>query len=463
MNEPRHSRLNRLLLVVGLGLLAVGFGLVVSRLGNYIIAAGHQIHSTDIVSDYLYALAWGLLLSILVATALPANMQERRALVLLWFVKLAVTLIVMLPYEKNYCADACAYHRAGLLLHDLWPAMTAFGGAPGFGNGTANMQVFTEWHAVLISQSYHVMKVTWSLLGFIAIYLIYRAATLYLGKRDVRVLYLLGLFPGILFWSSIFGKDPLTLLGIAAYTLGVVGWYREHRPRWLVLLLAGLIFAASMRVWLGAIFMLPVVLLMLRDASLTRRILIGGIAVMAFAVAFSMSLDKFHIESADDAVSTTGGIAQSWAHGGSANKIAGGLHSFGDILMFMPLGMFSALFRPLPGEVGSAFGLLASVENVILLWLLGVIIVRSRWRRITKDPLLLWATLLVLTWSSIYGIASYQNLGSAVRFKLQIEPILLLLLIRLAQRNPDPVPTGDWRPRRKQVIYQHPYEEAQQG
>ncbi len=447
MIKSAQSRFGRPLLAVWLFLAAIPFGLIVFRSGDYIAMSGHGITSTDIVRDYLYAVVWGIVLFAVVAV-LPANSRERKALLLLWLVKLIVTLGVMLPYEQIYCGDACGYHRFGLQAQAWWPAMTDFFGAPGFGNGSANMVVFVHWHAILISQSYHVMKVTWSLLGFVAIYLIYRAATFYLGKRDARVLYLLGLFPGILFWSSTLGKDPLTLLGIATYALGVAGWYRQRRLRWLVVLFAGLLFAASMRVWLGAIFLLPLVLLMLRDANWVRRIVIGGIAIVAFAFAFSLSLDKFHIDSAQEAVTQTNYISQSWASGGSAQKIAGGLNSFGDIMLFMPIGMFSALFRPLPGEIGSGFGFLASIENVCLLWLLGVVVVRARWRRLSRDPLLLWAALLVLTWSSVYGIASYQNLGTAVRFKLQIEPILLLLLARLAQRRPEPVPDGDWRKRR---------------
>ena len=438
MTIPAHPRPRSLLLVAWLCLAAIPFAMIVFNIGGYIVAAGHSITSTDIVRDYVYAVAWGVLLFAVVA-ALPASGPDRRALLLLWLAKLVVTLGVMLPYEQIYCADACGYHRFGLEVQSWWPASTEYSGSPGFGNGTANMMVFAHWHAVLISKSYHAMKVTWSLLGFFAIYLIYRAATFYLGRRDVRVLYLIGLFPGILFWSSILGKDPLTLLGIAAYTIGVVGWYRQRRIRWLVVLVAGLLFAASMRVWLGAIFMLPLVLLMLRDANWARRIVIGGLAIAAFGFAFSLSLDKFHIDSAEEAVTQTNSISQSWAYGGSAQKISGGLNSFGDIVMFMPAGMFSALFRPLPGEIGSVFGFLASLENMYLLWLLGVVIARSRWHRIFRDPLLLWATLLVLTWSSVYGIASYQNLGTAVRFKLQIEPILLLLLVRLAQRKPEPI------------------------
>ena len=437
-----NRRRNHLPIAVGLSLVALLMGLLVMQFPDYIVAAGTQarIDSSNLLRDYLQALGWGLVLFVPILL-IPANRQERKALLLLWLIKLLViTLGVMLPYEQIYCADACAYHTLGVHLHQWWPKDSHRFGAPGFGNGSANMVVFAGWHAQLISQSFHVMKVTWSLFGFFAIYLFYRAATLYLGKRDVRVLYLLALFPGIIFWSSIFGKDPLVLLGIAGYTLGVVGWFRQHRLRWIILLLAGLLFAASMRIWLGAIFLLPLILLALRDASWLWRMAIGALAIIAFGYAFSLSLDKFKIASQEDAVQRSGAIAQSWAHGGSAQHIQGGLNSTSEILKFLPVGAFSALFRPLPGEVPSVFGILASVENLILLWLLGTCIFRGRWRRLKNDPLLLWAALLVVTWASIYGIASYQNLGTAVRFKLQIEPILLLLLVQLARRTPAFVP-----------------------
>ena len=444
MTTAYRSR-NHLPIAAGLSLVALLIGLLVIQFPDYIVAAGTdaRIDSSNLLRDYLQALGWGLMLFVPVFL-LPANTQERKALLLLWLIKLlTITLGVMLPYEKIYCADACLYHSLGVHLHQWWPTDAYKGAPPTFGNGSANMVVFAGWHAQLISQSFHVMKVTWSLFGFIAIYLFYRAATLYLGRRDVRALYLLGLFPGILFWSSILGKDPLVLLGIAGYTLAVVGWYRQHRLRWIILLLASLLFAASMRIWLGAIFLLPLILLALRDASWPRRILVGALAIVAFGFAFSLSLQSFNIESQQDAIQRTGSIAQGWAHGGSAQQIEGGLNSASEIILFLPVGAFSALFRPFPGEVLSVFGILASVEDVIMLWLLGTCIFRGRWRRLKKDPLLLWAALLVVTWASIYGIASYQNLGTAVRFKLQIEPILLLLLVQLARRTPAVMPGHD--------------------
>jgi hypothetical protein len=45
----------------------------------------------------------------------------------------------------------------------------------------------------------------------------------------------------------------------------------------------------------------------------------------------------------------------------------------------------------------------------------------------------LWAVLLVVIWASLYGPISYQNLGAAVRFRLQVLPVELLILLYLAR------------------------------
>jgi hypothetical protein len=44
-----------------------------------------------------------------------------------------------------------------------------------------------------------------------------------------------------------------------------------------------------------------------------------------------------------------------------------------------------------------------------------------------QQPILLWAFMALVVWGAVYGFASYQNLGTAFRFRAQVTPILLLL------------------------------------
>ncbi len=100
------------------------------------------------------------------------------------------------------------------------------------------------------------------------------------------------------------------------------------------------------------------------------------------------------------------------------------------MVAFIPVGSFTALFRPLPFEVPNAFGALAGIENltILLLFLAGLMRQGIRW---TTHPVLMWAALVLLIWGSVYGFASYQNLGTAFRFRAQVAPILLLLSLYL--------------------------------
>ena len=104
-------------------------------------------------------------------------------------------------------------------------------------------------------------------------------------------------------------------------------------------------------------------------------------------------------------------------------------NSLRDVILFIPKGMFTVLFRPLPGEVYNVFGFLAGLEDVFLLLLFVLAVKRMRWRELT-DPLSIWAILVILTWATAYGFVGF-NLGTVCRYRLQILPIFLGLLMYL--------------------------------
>src|SRR5256712_7119319 len=127
----------------------------------------------------------------------------------------------------------------------------------GFGTRTDNVMALSWLHQQLVPASYHALKVSCAMLGLLAVYVFYRAAELYLGRPDRRVLYVLAFVPSSLFWSSILGKDPIVLLGVALYTYGFVGWYRLRRPGYVGVLLFGVLLAAAMRLWVARLPLAP--------------------------------------------------------------------------------------------------------------------------------------------------------------------------------------------------------------
>jgi hypothetical protein len=236
----------------------------------------------------------------------------------------------------------------------------------------------------------------------------------------------------VLFWSSTLGKDPITLFGLGFFSLGVVGILRSGRVRFVALAALGLIVATCFRPWLGVIFLVPflVCMVLARQGNLFFKVACLLVIVPAFLVAMHAFADQFAIENAQDVVARTDTLSRSWAYGGAGQTIEGGFGSIWSMLLFIPLGIFTAIFRPLPGEVMSPFGLIAGLENFTLMALLAGGLWRRNLGRL-RDPVLLWAALTVIVWGAVYGFISYQNLGTAFRFKLQVMPLILLLLFSL--------------------------------
>jgi hypothetical protein len=195
----------------------------------------------------------------------------------------------------------------------------------------------------------------------------------------------------------------------------------------------GLVIASFIRVWLGLIFVIPLIaayVLAGRSSAFTK-VLFVLIAAPAFFVTLQVFSERFSLETTQDLVSTTQVLSSSWAHGGSAQAIRGEFDSILSMILFAPVGAFAALFRPLPFEVPNAFGMMAGLENAAILMLFMVGFARRgiAW---VRQPIVLWAVSVLLVWGTLYGFVSYQNLGTAFRFRAQVVPILLLLGLYLA-------------------------------
>lgn len=386
---------------------------------------GWQIPQADLTGDYFLGVLWAFFLG-LTLYVWPVSGHEKRNLIVAWIARCVITLVVMLAYENFNGIDSFWYYENSTRsLPGEWAAFK-------LGEGTTNIMVLARYHARVLPDSFHMMKVSFSMVGFIATYLLYRAAVLLLEREDIRIFFVLALFPSMIFWSSTLGKDPITLLGIAIYAYGVAAWYRTSQARFLIAMLFGIWLALSLRVWLGPILLAPMAVFVLAKVrNLLSRLLFIGVVVGAFLYAGGRFQEQFNIESSNDLVSTIEQRAHSGGWRGNTAVSSGrSFTSVGQLLVFLPLGAFTALFRPLPGELFSVFGILAGFENLVLIVLLFQAYRRTRLKEL-KDPRILWAIALIMTWSSIYGFISYQNLGAASRFRLQILPVLLCTLLYL--------------------------------
>lgn len=387
---------------------------------------GSQIGTHDLKLDYCIGLTAGLALG---ASILVFPKKDRQDLFILWAIRCAVTLGLMLLYENSYSLDAFFYFREGRI-YDLGRTS----GSAGF-NGTNIILGISGILKMLGIESYHAMKVIFSFVGFIGSYLIFASWRLLRPEASIKWLYCISLFPSVLFWSSILGKDPLIFFSLALYIYGLAIYLTRRAVLGLGLSILGIALCTTLRLWMSPILAIPYLVFFISTGKTWKDRLFPAIVAIGLVWAsITQFLEKFRIEALEDLLDRTNAISKNWAKGGSAQQVPD-FSSWTDVLQFLPNGMFTALFRPLPGEVLNPFGMIAGFENLVLLiWFsFSLWWIRKVW---LKNAVIFWLLLTLVLWSGIYAFVSYQNLGSSFRFRTQAMPFLLsLIFMATAQRK----------------------------
>ena len=416
------------LLVLAFSLLVATAGVAAVLVTGAPVSLGTYIPQSDLMSDHAY----GVILAVACYTVIaicPVAFSDRLALMAIWSIKVLVALVFMLFYESFYWSlDAYSYFAEPMRPSFSWDGFI-------IGRGTENIYNLVGLCYQVFPESFHTLKILFSFVGLWAVYLFYRAAVVVLGKKDLRLLYVLALFPSILFWSSTLGKDPIVLFGIGLYAYGAAAWYANGSLRMLILLSVGVLITVFVRIWLGPILLAPLLInYLFAKHGLLKKAIAISLTVVALGSTLTLVSEQFAIDASQDVLESLDAASRPLSYGGSAQELNADLTQPAQLLAALPMAMFTALFRPLPGEIANVFGFLAGIENVILLLLLGRAIVRFHLADL-RNPAITGAVLLILAWTLAYAFISYQNLGTAVRFRLQILPVMLAVLLYFGRRR----------------------------
>lgn len=385
----------------------------VAHAGMWVVSVGVSAPWVGYVPDYYAGVITAALLAVLFFI-FPIEETDCIRLFLAWIVKCFVVLGFMLIYESHYdFLDAYSYHMlaqfADYTIGDLY-----------WGSGTETITYVLQLLYAVLPSSYHMAKVIFAFIGLVGVYLAYRGWVIHTGDRSPRVFLILALFPGLLFWSSILGKDPLLVLAIGLYIYGLSTVFTGRGARGFFIVACAILVAGAIRPWMAIVLSTTLGVSFAVSAHGLKKGLVLIVAPAVLVAVFgSYVLSMLNLE-------TINQISRGWSEGGAAQAVPE-FSSYAQVITFLPIGAFTALFRPLPGEVMNMFGLLASIENALLL---GMLVWGSfYWERsLLRDRLYVTLCVLVVIWAMAYGFASYQNLGTAVRFKAQILPALLLVL-----------------------------------
>ena len=424
MDNTRVNSLEQGLHTGGLLLAGVITSLVIIWLIAHVGMFGGHIPQPDMISDYVRGWIWALGLAALICV-LP--LDDKIPLLHVWLAKVVVDLGVMLFYEWHYGLDAGWYFWWG-----VWGQHGSL--LPVLGNGTETILRFSAVVAYITGPSYHAMKIVYSFIGLWGCFCIYRAACHFLRSRKTWLLYVVVFTPSVLFWSSILGKDPVIFLGAGLYTLGAVGWLRTSRIFYALPLVFGVVIAIFIREWYGVIMVAPLLFVVgprLRHPLQRILSIAGGVAGMFYA--FSLFQQQFLTEGLSSVLPIVNSTISGFGGEGSSQHVQA-FHSFSSMILFWPWGVFTVLFRPLPWDVHNIFMALYALSDSVLLLL--VISAARHWKFSSlRDPVISWALTYLLCWASLYGFAGFGNLGMAVRERLEVMPIIVLLALLFGTRR----------------------------
>ena len=327
-------------------------------------------------------------------------------------------------------ADAKRYHDSGSALALAFRDGDFIVGGTGPLIGTKFIEILT---GVLYAATGPTMIggfIAYACLGFWGAFLFIRALQTALpAASSHRYVPLVLFLPSVVFWPSSVGKDAWMLfaLGLAAYGAAriVVGL-----PRGILFLVTGLSACAFVRphIALAVAASFAVALLSARrgrvEGGRRSRLMAFVVAVVAISIVLGQVQSYFGLETVDSA-SVEGlldNTQQQTSQGGSQFEAARA-RSVVDI----PEAIVSVLFRPFPWESSSPLMLMASMEGVLLAFLL------VRFRRDLATTIRRWrdqpfiAFLLAYTVVFCVAFSSFGNFGILARQRVQLFPFVLML------------------------------------
>lgn len=271
--------------------------------------------------------------------------------------------------------------------------------------------------------------VVFSALGFVGMFLIYRAVRIAAPEIDERRFALLLFFlPSMIFWPSSLGKETLMLLSIGLFTYGAARLF-THRGRGLPVIAAGCALSAMVRphitLMLVAALLLATVVVRSRRATqeipigkMLRVVLAAGLLVWAAVAAGSF----LEVDPTD-----TSAVGQALDSTGEQTDTGGSAFSNVNPLLF-PVAVVTVLYRPFPFEAGNLQAIIASFEATLLL---GLTLHRRRdvWkalRSVRTSPTLAVALAYIMVF--VYAYTGFNNFGLLARQRVQVYPFLIMLL-----------------------------------
>jgi hypothetical protein len=323
------------------------------------------------------------------------------------------------------------------------------------GSNTGSMQAIASFAMFFFNDSLYSACAAIAGLAFLSKLALYVAVRRELADVPYRGLLIsCMLVPSVVFWSSALLKEPIAMIGLCAV---VYGWQRfmsgERGLRvWpiiavgssMVILVKGYIFPVlgiGMALWF-----------LLRSLNARRG---GGIKLWHVAAAAGLVslaligtawlLPEFALDSVEEEVAKQQVVGER-VRGGSTYSLGAAAGDSASQLVLAPLGLLTALFRPLLFEAANVLSLITALEMSVFIILTGIVLYRRKIggtiRETLRRPFLGFCAAFVVVFGTGVGLAT-TNLGSLARYRMPLVPFFGVLLVTLAERSKQREPSAD--------------------
>ncbi len=401
------------------------------------IGAGFDLHYIDDAISInhrtsLIDFSWGCVFAAVIGAAIAkfwTKSPEYQIVKCVWLIKIVVCLVAMLRYERIYAPlDAHDYHRYALSALPSWTEIQQ-----AKSNGTAFVRMILTFLYSVLPSSYHMSKVIFSAIGLIGSYLFYVGIVEITRQRSVLRCAMLLCAPTVIFWGSILGKEPLALFLLGLFALSSVRAIFIRKTLWsfgVAIAIGSLL--SLIRNWAPKIFLPPLIATFLifsaKIVRLSPALRLAILIVPAIICIQLLNITPILHEQMIELFT----VRKTFATGGSAVGLPFPLNDWYDFWRYLPYGIYGALFQPMPWDFTSMSSAAAGLEGLLLaLFSFAALLLSNFHRRLA--PVYFWLIMTCLLWAMVYGFVSTANLGTGVRYRLQIMPFVIILLILIFQ------------------------------
>ena len=339
--------------------------------------------------------------------------NSRLALFLIITILHIASAYVYYLFVQNNDADTKGYY------YDIYGFYEA-----GFGLGTMFVVYVTQSALEIFGGSYLDYFFLYQALGVWGLALVFRTmeeAATALGTNLPPLTIALMFLPGMYFWTAAIGKDAPLFLACA---LAVWSCFRiSGRWMWFGLAIA-IMLSIRVHVALITVVALALALVAGRGVPNIMRIILGFAAVVSAAYLFSTLQSELKVDlSSVESIANYVDQQTAAATRGVDNTLANSSYS---------VKLISLLYRPFFFDSGGIFGVVASLQNVVMLAITFLLIRNFR----------LWAELfrgsLAIRFASIHFVTMYlmlafmyYNVGLGLRQREMATPALLVVIATL--------------------------------